>query len=448
MRLTSVDGFQRGGVEWSSRKRKGTTGLRVTARGGTQTRGKESPTTRRGRNKGDDVKNSIVAIDTNVTDQREKINHRVRRGESKRQEGLAGKTGDVIPLYRDDHTKTAHQQVGPKLVRIADVQRENVAWLWFPYIPRGKLTIIEGDPGIGKSFITMSLASDLSRGRPLWGLESGQRPPQTVLLLSAEDGLGDTIRPRLEAMDANLDEIVAFDEPFNLDGSGFYALEEAIRSNKPAIVIIDPLVAYTSGTIDMHRANQVRDFMKPLAHLAEKYDCALVVVRHLKKGSGGGKALYQGLGSIDYTAAARSVLMVGINKDGKRVMAHVKSNLAKQGATLAYELRDNGSFQWLGTDQTTAEELVAEPEDPEVRSARQEAREWLCERLAGGDWVPSKILERELDGLDFSMSSYKRARHDLKREGRLSVEQKVELGDGWFVCLSPAQSVNSQGLRP
>lgn len=391
------------------------------------------------------MENSSVANDTNIAVQGEKINRPVRRGGAKRLQRSRGETGDVIPFNRDARARNVSQQDRPKLVWIADVKRESVAWLWFPYIPKGKLTIIEGDPGIGKSFITMSLASDLSQGRPLWGEERGKRPPQKVLLLSAEDGLGDTIRPRLEAMDANLQEIVAFDEPFNLDESGFSDLEDAIASIKPAIVIIDPLVAYTSGAIDMHRANQVREFMKPLAHLAEKYDCALVVVRHLKKGSGGGKALYQGLGSIDYTAASRSVLMVGINRDGTRVMAHVKSNLAKQGATLAYELGENGSFRWLGTDQTTAEELVAEPEDPENRSARQEAKEWLCKRLTGEGWVPSRILERDLEELDFSMSSYKRARRDLKKEGRLKVEQKVELGDGWFVCLGTAQGINPVG---
>jgi RecA-family ATPase len=95
-------------------------------------------------------------------------------------------------------------------VSIADVERENVAWLWFPYIPKGKLTIMEGDPGIGKSFITMALAADLSQGRPLWGQDRVAGAKQKVLLLSAEDGLGDTIRPRLEAMSADLHQIVAF----------------------------------------------------------------------------------------------------------------------------------------------------------------------------------------------------------------------------------------------
>jgi len=385
--------------------------------------------------------NSNVTTATNISDKGENL----KPGTMPQFPRPKGATSNIIPLNRQVHARNTSQKDGPRLVSIADVERENVAWLWFPYIPKGKLTIMEGDPGIGKSFITMALAADLSQGRPLWGQDRVAGAKQKVLLLSAEDGLGDTIRPRLEAMSADLHQIVAFNEPFNLHDSGLASLEQAIDSVKPAIVIIDPLVAYTSGAVDMHRANQVREFMKPLAQTAQNYDCALVVVRHLKKGSGGGKGLYQGLGFIDYTAAARSVLMVGINRDGTRVMAHVKSNLAKHGHTLAYELAEDGSFRWLGKDETTAEELVAEPEDPETRTARQDAKDWLCERLTGEGWVPSKVLEKELEALDFSMSTYKRARRDLKKDGRLKVEQNVGLGDGWFVCLEPAQSVTRLG---
>jgi len=225
-------------------------------------------------------------------------------------------------------------------------------------------------------------------------------------MLSAEDGLGDTIRPRLEALGAQLENIIALDEPITFDEKGLLKLEQALNEVKPAVVFIDPLVAYTGGKVDLHRANQVRALLRPLACLAEKYGCAIVTVRHLRK-SRGGAAIYQGQGSIDITAACRSVLMVGID-NGTTVMAHAKCNLAPLGPSLSYKIEDS-CFKWIGKVKTTAEDLAAEPDDSDTRRAVDEAMDFLREALANGP-VLSNDLEEQAAKLGISNRTLRRAK--------------------------------------
>lgn len=161
---------------------------------------------------------------------------------------------------------------------------EEVKWLWRPYIPRGKLTLSEGDPGIGKSWKALALATAVSNGRGLPG-ETRQREPETVLLLTAEDGLADTIRPRLDALGADVERVHAIYGYAVLDDEGLAELERHISDVNPALVIIDPLVAYMGAGIDINKANQVRSITAKLATLAEKHGAAILAVRHLTKGS-------------------------------------------------------------------------------------------------------------------------------------------------------------------
>jgi hypothetical protein len=252
------------------------------------------------------------------------------------------------------------------------------------------------------------------------------------LLLTAEDDLGATVKPRLVAAGANLHNIIARKSELTLDdqSSGLMALDRHIEAVEPALVVIDPLVAYIGAKVDMYRANQVRELMTALAKRAEGFGVALVVVRHLRKG-GGGKAIYAGAGSIDFTAAARSVLMVGTDaQTGNGVLVHIKCNVAKKARSLAYTLE--GGFKWIGEVDTTADDLLSEPEDRAVRTATQDAATWLRERIAAeGGCIPSKVLEAELGAHDISFGTYKRARQQLKKVG-LRAEQRPELGDGWF----------------
>lgn len=233
-------------------------------------------------------------------------------------------------------------RVAPKKLRticLRDVESVPMRWLWYPYIPAGKLTIIEGDPGIGKSWISCAIAKAVAGGEALPGQEGRPlAPPQKVLLCSAEDNPGDTIKPRLVAMGANLDLIEYVDQPFMLNPEGIRSLEETMRTAAATIVFIDPIVAYLGGKMDMNQANQVRDVMTPLAAAADRTGCAIVLVRHLRKAQSD-TALYRGIGSIDFTAAVRSVLAVTYARDGKtKIVRHIKHNTTPEGPTLSYEI--------------------------------------------------------------------------------------------------------------
>ncbi|MFC2018737.1 AAA family ATPase [Chloroflexota bacterium] len=295
------------------------------------------------------------------------------------------------------------KEIDISLVCIADVEPETVSWLWLPYIPRGKLTLLEGDPGVGKSWVSLAIATAVSLGRGLPGTEAIES--ERVVLASAEDGLGDTIRPRLDAMGADVRQIQAIKDILDFGNGGLGILEGHIKDVNPAVVIVDPLVAYIGAGVDLHRANETRAVMAKLADIAEKHGCAILAVRHLTKG-GTLKPIYRGLGSIDLTAACRSVLMAGCDpeNEAKRGLVHIKSNLAPKGQAIGYELRD-GRFYWTGESDLTAARILA-AEDSEGKSAIDEAADFLRDELADGpveakqvfsDAKSSGIYERTLN---------------------------------------------------
>lgn len=196
-----------------------------------------------------------------------------------------------------------------QMIKMSEIQSQEVVWLWYPFIPYGKLTIIQGDPGDGKTTFVLNIAAKLSKGE---GLDSGMKlsEPLTVIYQSAEDGLTDTIKPRLEAAGADCENISVIDESIKSLSMIDERLEEAIIRTKAKLLILDPIQAYLGGSMDMNRANEARDMTKKLASLAEKYRCAIVLVGHMNKAAGN-KAAYRGMGSIDFFAVARSVLLVG-----------------------------------------------------------------------------------------------------------------------------------------
>ncbi len=302
----------------------------------------------------------------------------------------------------------------PVIISIADVQREEVDWLWMDRIPKKKLTIIEGDPGTGKSWLTMNIACAVTLGAALPG--QGTRDPANVLLLTAEDGLADTIRPRLEDMGANLSRVNALEGIKNKDGKeecfsladDIEALEEALKNGEYALVIIDPINAYLGGNIDTYKDSALRSVLTPLAKLAERFNVAIVCVRHLSKGSGI-KAIYRGVGSIGYTAAARVVHLVGINpnNEDERAIICVKNNLAPKPPALSFELADK-QFHWLGETTLTAEQLLGDP-TPQKLTAIDEAKEYLLDRLKDGPLRATEV-ENGAELLGISERTLKRAK--------------------------------------
>ena len=231
-------------------------------------------------------------------------------------------------------------------------------WLWGHYIPFGKTTIIQGDPGEGKTTLALRLAAACSTGKPLPGMEPME--PFNVIYQSAEDGLGDTIKPRLMEAGADLNRVLCIVEdkkPLSLLDE---RIEKAIVENNARLLILDPIQGYLGSHVDINRANEVRSLLKNLGAVAERTGCAIILIGHLNKASGSSSA-YRGLGSIDFRAAARSVLLVGRLKNDPtvRVIVHDKSSLAPEGKSLAFSLGDEEGFHWLeGYEGISAEELL------------------------------------------------------------------------------------------
>lgn len=291
---------------------------------------------------------------------------------------------------------------------VADVAPEKVRWLWDPRIPMRHLTALEGDPGEGKSFVTQAMAAGLSLGQGLPDREVAE--PVNTLLLTAEDHIPTSVRPRLEGMGADLNRIFTFDDVFSLDEKGLGDLEQLVTCTSARLVVIDPIVAYLSPDLDINRANEVRAIMAGLAGLAERCDCAVVIVRHLAKGSSN-KAIYRGLGSIDFTASCRSVLLAGHDADNQnaRALVQIKSNLGPLAEGVGYSIEE-GRFRWTGTTAITAGRILApETED----SALSEARSLLQEMLAK-EPKKAKEIQDEAKAAGISQATLRRAKDALK----------------------------------
>jgi archaellum biogenesis ATPase FlaH len=243
-----------------------------------------------------------------------------------------------------------------EMIKLSNVKTEQVKWLWHPYIPFGKITMIQGDPGEGKTTLVLTITALLTKGLPL-PEQSTSCEPVNVIYQTAEDGLADTIKPRLEEACADCSRVIVIDDakiPLTFTDD---RIEEAIKRENVKLLIFDPLQAFLGGNTDMHRANEVRPIFRRLANVADRTGCAIVIIEHMNKMSAT-KGLYRGLGSIDIAAAARSILVVGKSKDSDdcRIMAHLKSSLAPVGQSITFEI--NEGIHFTGTNTITAEQLL------------------------------------------------------------------------------------------
>lgn len=322
-----------------------------------------------------------------------------------------------------------------KLLTMSDIPAEEVRWLWYPYLPRGKITIIQGDPGEGKTTFVLALASLLTRGLPVPGNTESQ-PPMNIIYQTAEDGLADTVKPRLTALGADCSRVLVIDESERELTLSDRRLAQAIQETGAGLLVLDPIQAYLGDGVDMHRANEVRPIFKRLGQLAEQTGCAIVLVGHMNKMQGA-KSAYRGLGSIDFRVAARSVLLVGRSKDDAetRVVVHDKSSLAPEGASILFSLHADTGFSWSGFCDTTASELLSGSSPAATKT--EQAERLLLELLEKGE-ISSEELVRRSSALGISERTLKIAKQN---QGVVSVRR----GGRWYAKL-PDTSQEGKGV--
>ena len=305
------------------------------------------------------------------------------------------------------------QNVELKLIHMEDVVSKEVEWLWYPYIPYGKITIIEGDPGEGKTTLVLKLAAALSRGLPLPCDDDKEYEPIHIIYQTAEDGIEDTIKPRLEKAGADCSMIRVIDEADKELSMTDDRLELAIIETGARLIILDPIQAYIGATVDMHRANEIRPVLKHLGIIAEKHNCAIILIGHMNKASGS-KSTYRGLGSIDIQATARSVLLVARLRDKPniRIMAHDKSSLAPAGDAIGFEMTEDNGMVCIGPYDITIDELLSGNEG-RGKKKLDIAEDFIKEYFGTNKVIPSNEIMMEA------------AKRSIKRNTLLSAKKKL-----------------------
>lgn len=377
-------------------------------------------------------------------------------------DGVAGSVSLVQPSYGKDITDQLNagypldtavplsMEEMLEVLRADMVQERPVSWLWPGYLPAGKLVMIEGDPGDGKSVMTCDLAARLTTGSPL---PDGSRVPKTdVIMISAEDDPEDTIKPRLRVAGADLRRVhlvvggptenSAFDLARDLD-----ALEALVTSTQAKVIFIDPLMAFMPAQINAYSDHEVRRALYPLSRMAQRNSTAIVVVRHLVKGSGRGKAITAGGGSIAFIGAARAGYVVAEHPEDetKRVFACVKINIGPKPAALGYKVVSSihGDLtappicRWDSEPiSLSAQDLLGGSEALEAKNATEDAKEWLieylCENHSGVGW---QEITRAGKKDDHSEMSLRRARTEVAYSERnpQSPDGTIRKGTYWKI---------------
>ena len=309
-----------------------------------------------------------------------------------------------------------------KIIRMSDVELTPVEWLWKPYLPFGKLSVLQGNPGEGKTYFAMHLAAACTNGKLLPNMERVE--PFNVIYQTAEDGLGDTVKPRLIEAGADLDRVLVIDDSDVQLTLSDERIEKAIVENNVRLVIIDPIQAYLGADVDMNRANEVRPIFMRLGQVAQRTGCAILLIGHLNKAAGM-QSLQRGLGSIDIAAAVRSVMFIGKLKHDPtmRILTHEKSSLAPPGVSLAFSLGDEGGFRWVGEYDITADEMLSGIE-PQRETKTQQAKDLICALLAEG----KQVLSEDIDKAALERGIPGRTVRDAKRELGDALKSKIVEG--------------------
>ncbi len=359
----------------------------------------------------------------------------------------ANATWDKFRDRAEAQTKGNGADDGPALLltRASAVTPVPVEWLWPGRIALGKLSIISGDPGLGKSMLSVALASHVTNGAT-WPVNSEPCPKGSVIMLSAEDDPADTIRPRLDAAGANADDVFFLDMVTDVDYEGttyqrsfninadIELLDSTLAETDDCkLITIDPISAYMGPGTDSHKNTDVRALLKPLADIAQKHGVAIVLVSHLNKG--GGAAIYRTMGSLAFMAAARAGFIVVRDKEiaAKRLFLPLKNNLGDDRTGYSYEIGtdENGipRIEWNSELETVTADDVLTPIDQDEQPERAAAAEFLREELKNGP-VETNRLQKIARDAGHSWRTIERAKAEL---GVVAEKRAFDKSWQWFI---------------
>lgn len=321
-----------------------------------------------------------------------------------------------------------------ELIEARDIEVKEIEWLWYPFIPYGKVTVLQGDSGDGKSLMILKLAAMLTKGEPMPFTDGEGQEPINVIYQSSEDDADDTIVPRFIRAGGDLGRLKFISEKKKFLTFSDERLLEAIKQTKARLLILDPLSAYVGEKTQINSANEVRAQFRPLIEIAKEQKCAILIVHHQNKQQGQ-RAITRASGSVDVIAAARSALLIartGNENPDERILAQVKCNIGPTGNAVTFSVA-NGVIEWLGEDAKTADEVLGNVFSTMGRpdTQTQKAKDALSQLLADGAKPASEIMNF-MRNAGIGESTAKKAKSEL-------AVRSVKQGSVWFWSLPYAE---------
>lgn len=340
------------------------------------------------------------------------------------------------------------QSIKPQLIQAAVVPYEPPKWTIAPYFQRGKGTLVQGDPGSGKTAFMCAVAAHVSTGRPLLGIPV--ETPGDILILSVEDDLP-VLRGRIEADGGDLTKCHFMTNAAGLTFTD-QVVEEAIKTIRAKMVIFDPFQAFLGAKVDMFRSNETRPELAKLFEMCERNDCACVIIAHMSKGSVGASPVNRALGSVDIPASMRSILQLTQNPENEdeRIMVHVKCSNAPKGRSIAYTIGEKGGVQWTGFSPMTVEDLQIITKRKEkginydTEPLVQVFNQLITDRPGGGFWSYSELKNEGAKILGFPPYS---DLNDLRQRLDNGLAKELQKRDGLIVTHGERDRTNRRGIR-
>ncbi len=304
-------------------------------------------------------------------------------------------------------------------IKYADVETKDLEWLWFPYIPKGMVSIVQGDPKSGKTFMLIDIISRITRGDYI-PFSEDKFEMGNVVLLNSDDSIEYALKKRLELQNADVEKVFTIDENIKkLYFKDLSRLEKLIEEKQPLLIVIDPIQAYM-GDGDSNSMVQVRNALSPLKRIAEKYNVSIVLVQHLKKGNET-KAIYKGAGSIDFVGFARSMMMVIKNTENdERLFLHSTSNVTKEGHCLSYKITNDG-LEWL---EDKGEVNVNEVANQDNNTKFENAKNFILGCIASKKEISANELQQLRNVGGFSERTFNGARSYLNQNNKIHSSKK------------------------